>query len=81
MIDLVVNTYEENRVTPVVTHVFHGETKEQAIAFYKAHLRSDAFLRKCNAGGFKGMKCRNEIVGFFQHEAGEGCSVHGRKFC
>ena len=81
MVDLVVNTYEENRPTPVVTHVFHGETKAQAVAFYQAHLKYDAFLQKCSKGRFKGMRCRNEIVGFFEHEAGLGCSVHGRKFC
>ena len=73
MVDLIVNTYEEGRDTPVVTHVFHGETKAEAIAFYRAHLKSDKFLRDCESkGSFKGMRCRNVVVGFKEHGAGQG---------
>lgn len=66
--DLVVRTYEEGGNVPVVTHVFHGKTPEQAQGFYKAHLKYDKFLRFCKTGSFQGMKCRNEVVGLFPRE-------------
>ena len=59
--DLIVETYEAGGAHPVVTHIFHGNTPGQAKAFYRAHLRSDAFLRKCNSGHFGKMPCRNVI--------------------
>lgn len=57
--DLTVETYEEGGEHPVVTHVFHGKTPEQAVAFYRAHLKSDKFLRDCVRGRFGKMPCRN----------------------
>lgn len=57
--DLTVETYEEGGQHPVVTHVFHGESPKQALAFYRAHLRSDKFLRDCARGHFGRMPCRN----------------------
>ncbi len=59
--DLTVDTYEEGGKHPMLTHIFHGDSPEQAVAFYRAHLKSDAFLRKCRAGHFGKMPCRNVI--------------------
>lgn len=60
--DLTVETYEEGGLHPVVTHIFHGDSPGQALAFYRAHLKSDAFLRKCRTGHFGKMPCRNVIL-------------------
>lgn len=61
--DYIVQTYEEGNPVPVLTHVFHGKSPEQAKAFYRAHLKSDAFMRDCKKGHFANFRCRNVIVG------------------
>jgi hypothetical protein len=52
--------YEEGADYPVVTHVFCGMTAEQAQRTYRAHQKTDAFLRGCIAGRFGEMKCKEE---------------------
>lgn len=66
MYDLVVETYEAGRREPVVTHTFHGDTPEQAKAFFRAHLKYDAFLKSCQTGHFKKIRCFNRVVGIFE---------------
>ncbi len=62
--DLIVETYEGDRSVPVVTHIFHGNTPDQAKAFYRAHLKADSFMRKCGSQGrFGNFQCRNVIRG------------------
>ena len=63
MFNLVVETYEGTRPTPVVTHIFHGNTPEQAQAFFRAHCKADKFLRDYAKGRFANFRCRNRIVG------------------
>ena len=78
--DLVVSTFEEEGGTPVVTHVFHGSSPDQAKAFYRAHLKSDAFLRKCSKEGgqrFGNFTCHNKVVGMFEREAGRSLNIPG----
>jgi len=36
---------------PVVTHLFYGDTVEEAEHVYDAHRKSDAFLRQCDDCG------------------------------
>lgn len=57
---LVVDIYEaEIPDYPVVTHVFNGKTKKEAIGYFKAHLTTDEFLRGCvNKGRWKTLDCR-----------------------
>lgn len=43
---------------PVVTHLFHGRTKDEAQRYHRSHLKSDAFLRACEAGrAYRGVRC------------------------
>lgn len=46
---LTVDIYEASvgRAYPVVQHNFFGETQEEALGYYEAHLTTDAFLRGC----------------------------------
>lgn len=32
---------------PVVVHLFHGRTREEALGYHDAHRESDRFLREC----------------------------------
>jgi hypothetical protein len=57
---IVSKIFEEGISFPVVTHVFSGMSVDQAQGFYRAHLKSDAFLRGCSAGKFGSMRCREE---------------------
>jgi len=61
---LVVDTYEEDNPVPVVTHIFHGTSRKQALSFYKAHLKADRFLAGCEKGRFKNFRCRNVVRGW-----------------
>lgn len=46
---LVHETRESGKL--VLTHIFHGETADEAEHVYRAHLESDAFLRDCTEKG------------------------------
>jgi hypothetical protein len=55
---LIVDIYEA-KPYPIVTHIFTGKTKVEAIGYYHAHLRSDRFLEGCVQHGRMGrVKCR-----------------------
>lgn len=43
--------YEQGSDQPVVEHRFFGDTLEKAIAVYKAHRKTDEFLRSCDETG------------------------------
>jgi hypothetical protein len=59
-----VDIYENNKY-PAVTHVFHGETAAEAQGYFKAHMKTDSFLRAAvNTGYYKGMRVRVSISGF-----------------
>jgi hypothetical protein len=56
---LIVDIYEsEIQEYPVVTHVFNGKTKKEAMGYFRAHLTTDEFLRDCvNSGRWKTLSC------------------------
>ena len=56
---LIVHTFEDGADYPVVTHIFNGSTREEAQGYYKAHLKSDRFLKGCKGGNYQGLVCRN----------------------
>lgn len=54
--------YENDEEEPTVTHVFHGETPERAEEVYRAHMKTDAFLRGCTQRGrWDGVDCWVEV--------------------
>ena len=56
---IVQHIYEENGTEPVLTHVFYGETREQAAHIYKAHMVTDSFMRGCVMNRqFRDFSCR-----------------------
>lgn len=63
---VVVDIYESD-MYPVVTHIFHGKTLEEARSYFKAHMKTDRFLREAvNTGYFNGMRVkvgRSEVEG------------------
>ncbi len=63
--ELVVDTYENASLTPILTHVFRGKDAAQAEAVRAAHLRYDSFFAGCQRGRFQGQSggfaCRNAV--------------------
>lgn len=56
---LVIDTYEEDDRTPVLRHVFSGG-KREAMQIFRAHMKTDSFLRSCELRGkWKKIACRN----------------------
>lgn len=56
---IVSEIYEDDLDFPVVVHIFNGTTAKQAHAFYRAHLKSDAFFRGCvEEQRFANFNCR-----------------------
>ena len=53
------DTFEAGQEMPVVRHIFYAPTRAKALAYYEAHLKSDAFMRECTVkGNFRGkFKC------------------------
>jgi hypothetical protein len=49
---------------PVVTHTFMGRTRKEAVGYFRAHLKTDSFLRGCTERGRFGsdIKCRTEMT-------------------
>ena len=60
LVQLQVDIYE-SKPYPVVRHIFIGKTKEEAMGYYKAHLKTDAFLAGCKDGKYKDIECRTEV--------------------
>lgn len=43
---------------PILQHVFIGKTREEAIGYFDAHRKTDAFLRGCEERGrWQAVKC------------------------
>ena len=59
---IIVKIYEA-RPYPVVTHVFTGQSAEEAQGYLEAHMQADDFLRGCvELGHFDGMRCSATVV-------------------
>lgn len=63
---IVIDTFEEGNPVPAVSHTFNGSSQQQAEAFMRAHLQSDAFFRGCSQGRFRmpdggSFACRNVV--------------------
>ena len=55
MYALIHDTFEATQKSPVVRHVFVGDTKKKAKGFFRAHMKTDSFMRQCtNKGNFDG---------------------------
>lgn len=53
--------YEEGNPIPVVRHIFMGQSQEEALGYYEAHRKTDAFLRSCDdRGRWGGIDCKTE---------------------
>ena len=47
---------------PVVTHLFHGRTPREALRYFAAHCKTDAFLRGCvERGRWSTVRCRARV--------------------
>jgi hypothetical protein len=57
-VQLAVDVYEDQ--TLVVRHVFYGDTRQDAMGTFLAHMQVDEFLSSCVIGGcFRGdLKCQ-----------------------
>ena len=54
---------EDLRPYAIVVHAFYGQTLDEAERYYRAHLKSDQFLKACStAGKFGATRCREERV-------------------
>ena len=54
---VIVEIFESGNKYPVVSHIFYGETIEEARGYLKSHMKTDSFLRAAvNTRRFKGMK-------------------------
>lgn len=61
---VVVDIYERE-MYPIVTHIFRGKTMSEAKSYFKAHMKTDSFLRAAvNTGYYKGMRVRVGISGY-----------------
>jgi len=49
---------------PVVQHTFMGRTRKEAVGYFRAHLKTDSFLRGCSERGQfgDGIRCRADMV-------------------
>ncbi len=55
---VVQHIYEERDPEPVLTHVFYGESREEAEHVYSAHMETDSFMRDCvTRGKFRDFAC------------------------
>lgn len=72
---IVSEIFEEGADFPAVTHIFRGKSERQAMAFLRAHLKSDSFFRSCaTAGNFADFKC-HEKRRLEHYRPGEGWLV------
>lgn len=49
MVHYVVDIYG-SKSYPMLTHIFHGRTKAEALEMYRRHLKADRFLHGCVHG-------------------------------
>lgn len=60
-----VRTYEiddEGNESPVVEHIFFGETQAEAEHYERSHRKTDSFLRGCGDGErtWRGIRCYSQ---------------------
>ena len=54
-----IDIFESGSKYPAVSHIFYGETIEEARGYVKSHMKTDSFLRAAvHTGRFKGIKLR-----------------------
>lgn len=57
MVEIIVDIFENNSRTAVVTHVFRGRDIDEAMSVERAHQKTDSFYRAAiNNGKFNGIK-------------------------
>jgi hypothetical protein len=55
--------FEGDTPYPVVTHVFTGKTREEAKGYFKAHMKTDRFMREMETSGkFGEIKGRTKVT-------------------
>lgn len=70
MFTLVVQTFEGETV--VLEHRFYGATRARAQEIYRAHMRTDAFLRGCTQQSrFGSIRCKSVV---FWLDGGKPCA-------
>ncbi len=57
---ITIDTYE-NLDFPILRHTFYGRTIKEAEGYVESHKKADEFLRGCQKGNWKDVKCRNAI--------------------
>lgn len=58
---LIIDTYEGNDTTPVLSHVFHGKTAADIQQIIAAHMQTDSFFKaSMTTRSFQGMKLTNK---------------------
>jgi hypothetical protein len=56
-----VEIFESGSKYPAVSHIFYGETDEEAEGYLKSHMKTDSFLRAAvHTRRYKGMKLKVE---------------------
>lgn len=62
---VIVDTYEPEGMGtahPILRHIFYGRTQEEAVGYYRAHRKTDAFLRRCvDQQNWSGIYCPSKI--------------------
>lgn len=55
--------YEVDIRYPVVSHIFYGKTLKEAQGYFKAHMKTDEFLRGAvSKGSWKGLELHVEVT-------------------
>ena len=66
---LQVDVFEEGNTYPAVSHIFYGETTVEAQEYFKAHMKTDSFLRAAvHTGRYKGMRVKVGMSGYHGDE-------------
>lgn len=56
---LQIDIYERGTTYAIVRHVFIGKTRAEAAGYFKAHMKTDSFLRGCTKRGkWDGLSCK-----------------------
>ena len=58
---IISRVFESGAKYPAVVHTFYGSSLDQATRIFRAHMKSDAFLRDCiKKNTFADFSCREE---------------------
>lgn len=62
-VQMVHEIYEGDGKYPVVIHIFSGGTREEVKGIFKAHMKTDKFMREMeNSGSFGDIKGRTKTI-------------------